>query len=146
MRPISNKLCIFIHSNRTVKQLYYCEYAKFIDSGVQSHACNIEWDLLKEICDSSTPNTSPQPFQTEWWHPFSGWMAPWSRHSLILDWVWCNRLQPCVIVDFIWSWNQGGSHLKCKSNAIFLKTCRHILWSTWISSVQNKRGISMLVF
>ena len=32
----------------------------------------------------------------------------------------------------------GGSHLKCKSNAIF--------WTTWISSMQNKWGITMLVF
>ena len=42
--------------------------------------------------------------------------------------------------------SKGGSHLKCKSNAIFFKTCRHILWTTWISSVQNKWGITMLVF
>ena len=41
---------------------------------------------------------------------------------------------------------QGGSHLKCKSNAIFFKTCKHILWTTWISSMQNKWGITMLVF
>ena len=44
------------------------------------------------------------------------------------------------------NWHWGGSHLKCKSNAIFLKTCRHILWSTWISSMQNKWGVAMLVF
>ena len=40
-----------------------------------------------------------QPFQTEWWHSFSGWMAPWSLHFLILDWVWFNRLEPSVKFD-----------------------------------------------
>ena len=58
--------------------------------------------------------------------------TPVNRRRLILT-DWC----PAFKV---------GSHLKCKSNAIFFKTCRHILLTTWISSIQNKWGITMLVF
>ena len=89
--------------------------------------------ILSQCVKLFYENNFPQPFQTRWWHPFSGWMAPWSLYFLMLDWVWFNRSKPCFKIVFIWSTAIKRYQLMIKSNQ-FVSRCIY----DWVcSQVKN---------
>ena len=88
------------------------------------------WPLSRKLITQSTSS----------WCNFTYWVSVYFLLGLCLpNFIPLLSKEKWLKMVFFFSFTlRTGSHLKCKSNAIFLKTCRHILWSTWISSMQKK--------